>query len=154
MRPRALATLFLLALGALLPGTAFAVGPNQRRDGRSTFDVNATAATRAKVVAPPRSRDAAADALRRSLGAQGQVAFDRVTGTPRSVAKLDGFLTGPSTAAPATIALGYVKAHADVFGLDAGDLAGLKLVKDYRDVLGTHHLVWAQVVDGIPTIEN
>ena len=98
MRPRLLAALLLLALAALLPATASAVGPNQKRDGRATFDVNATAATRGKVVAPPASREAAGDALRRLLGARGQVAFDRVTGTPRSVAKLDGFLTGPSTA--------------------------------------------------------
>ena len=79
---------------------------------------------------------------------------DPLTGTPRVVAKLDGFLTSPSQAQPAEIALEYVRAHPDVFKLDADDLARLRLVRDYTDVGGTHHLVWAQTFDGVPAFDN
>ncbi len=88
-------------------------------------------------------------ALARSLGPQGLVDVDERTGTPRMVSRLDGFLTGPSAAAPEDVALGYVRSHLLAFGLTARDLGGLELVKDYVDVLGTHHLVWQQRYRGI-----
>ena len=70
------------------------------------------------------------------------------------MAKLDGFLTGPSESDAKDVALDYVRAHADVFRLDADDLAALRLVRDYTDVGGTRHLVWAQTFDGIPAFDN
>jgi hypothetical protein len=88
--------------------------------------------------------------LRDQLGVQGIVDIDRSTGTPRRVAKLDGFLTGPSRKKPADIALAYVRAHADLFG----DLAGLTLRQDYVDIDGTHHLSFQQVADGVPVFGN
>lgn len=65
------------------------------------------------------------------------------------VADLDGFLTGPSKAAPEKIARGFVAAHRDVFGLNRADLAGLALRKDYVDITGTHHLSFTQSVGGV-----
>ncbi len=73
-----------------------------------------------------------------------------MTGAPRVVARLDGFLTGPSGAAPADIALGYLRAHRAAFGVAGADLDALRLVRDYVDILGTHHLTWVQTVDGVP----
>jgi hypothetical protein len=89
-------------------------------------------------------------ALAAALGPEGIVDIDERTGTPRTVARLDGFLTGPSAAPPADVALGYVRSHLAAFGLTEGDLAGLRLVRDYEDVLGTHHLVWQQHHRGVP----
>jgi len=85
---------------------------------------------------------------------QGIVDIDDATGTPRRVARLDGFLTTASRKKPATIALDYVTAHADVFGLDAKAIAGLTLRKDYVDIAGTHHLSFVQAVGGVPVFGN
>jgi extracellular elastinolytic metalloproteinase len=60
----------------------------------------------------PVASAAAADArasLARRLGPQGVVQLDPVTGTPRVVARLDGFLTGPSSRRPAQIAMSYLR---------------------------------------------
>jgi extracellular elastinolytic metalloproteinase len=85
---------------------------------------------------------------------QGVVDIDRATGTPRRVARLDGFLTAASKKKPVDIALGYVAAHSDVFGLDAAALAHLSLRQDYVDVAGTHHLSFVQTADGLPVFGN
>ncbi|MCU7723563.1 M36 family metallopeptidase [Actinoplanes sp. KI2] len=111
-----------------------------------------TAALRAAVV--PSASPSAVNKLRDSLGVQGIVDVDRSTGTPRRVARLDGFLTGPSTQKPSTIALDYLAAHQDVFGLNAASVANLTLRQDYVDVEGTHHLSFVQSVGGVPVFGN
>ena len=60
------------------------------------------------------------------------------------------FLTGPSERRPATVALGYVSARTATFGLDQGDLDGLRLTRAYRWGAGAVHLQWEQVYRGIP----
>ena len=57
-------------------------------------------------------------------------------------------------AAGAIVALGYVRAHAGVFGLSATDLAGLALARDYVDIEGIHHLSFAQSVGGVTLFGN
>ncbi|WBQ05782.1 M36 family metallopeptidase [Kribbella sp. CA-293567] len=97
---------------------------------------------------------AASEKFRNSLGSQGVVSVDPNTGTPEQVTKLNGFLTAPSSKKATEIALGYVKAHPEVFKLSASDLGTLKLRKDYVDDLGTHHISWVQEVDGIEVFSN
>ncbi len=92
--------------------------------------------------------------IRSSLGRQGVLDVDPLTGTPRVVAKLNGFLTGPSDSSPRAIALGYLRSHATAFGLDAGDIDSLRLTRHYTDVHGTTHMIWAQVFDGIQAMDN
>jgi hypothetical protein len=92
--------------------------------------------------------------LRASLGTQGVVDIDPLTGTARQVARLDGFLTGASASKPADIALRYVSTHTDVFGLPASDLAGLQLRQDYVDIAGTHHLSWVQKAGAVDVFGN
>jgi extracellular elastinolytic metalloproteinase len=92
--------------------------------------------------------------LRRSLGVQGVISIDPLTGTPRTVARLDGFLTGPSSRRPDVIATDYVSAHADVFGLDSNDLGTLRLRKSYTDITGTRHLSWLQYAGQVPLFGN
>ncbi|HEY4568766.1 MAG TPA: M36 family metallopeptidase, partial [Kribbella sp.] len=97
---------------------------------------------------------AASEKFRNSLGTQGVVELDPNTGTPAQVTKLNGFLTAKSAKKATDVALGYVKAHPEVFKLSDADLATLKLRQDYVDDLGTHHISWSQVVDGIEVFGN
>ncbi|MCM4084326.1 M36 family metallopeptidase [Paractinoplanes hotanensis] len=92
--------------------------------------------------------------LRGSLGVQGIVDIDESTGTPRRVTRLDGFLTGPSKRKPVSIALDYLRAHRETFGLDAAALASFVLRQDYVDIAGTHHLSLVQQVNGVPVFGN
>ncbi|WP_433377447.1 M36 family metallopeptidase [Actinoplanes sp. CA-142083] len=161
----------VVLLAGLLPATAQAAPDptkgvagatdrqQQRRadyDSRDNLTAKAaaqpTAALSRALVAAPSAT--AVQSLRNQLGVQGIVDVDRATGTPRRVAKLDGFLTGPSRKKPTKIALDYIAAHPDVFGLSQADLDSLELRQDYVDVLGTHHLSWLQVVDGVPVFGN
>ena len=158
-------------LAGLLPAQAHAQVPApttakkdgsatpQRRadyDSRTTLAAAAaaqpTAGLRRAMVATPSVT--AVRKLRDQLGVQGVVDIDQGTGTPRRVARLDGFLTAASRQKPAAIALGYVRAHADVFGLDDAALAGLSLRQDYVDIDGTNHLSFVQSVGGVPVFGN
>ena len=76
------------------------------------------------------------------------------TGGLKAVGKLDGYLTGASSADAESVALGYVRAHAAAFGLSASDLDALKLVRDYTSLDGVRHLQWAQVVDGVTVADS
>jgi Zn-dependent metalloprotease len=156
-------------LAGLLPAQAYAAptpGAIADRPVTTTeegepanYDSRATLAARPTGAAAKRAAAAAAPGsgvrkLRDALGTQGIVDIDRATGTPRRVARTDGFLTGASSKKPATIALDYVKAHLDVFGLTAAAVDGLRLRKDYVDVAGTHHLSFVQSVDGVTVFGN
>jgi hypothetical protein len=121
---------------------------DSRRDGASRKVIQARAAT---LAANPR---AGVRALRKQLGMQGIVDLDPVTATPRRVTRVDGFLTKPSLAAPTKIALDFVKANLDAFGLSAASVAGLQLRKDYVDIEGTHHLFFIQSANGVPYFGN
>ena len=85
-----------------------------------------------------------------SLGTQGVFQLDPTTKTVRIAESLNGYLTTPSSASPASVALGYVRAHLAPLGLDASDLPTFQLTRDYADVAGTHHLSWTQSVGGVP----
>ena len=61
-----------------------------------------------------------------------------------------GFLTAPTERPPARVALDYVRDRQGEFGLDSGDLAGLRLVRSYRFGGGATHLQWEQYYRGIP----
>ncbi len=92
--------------------------------------------------------------LRKELGNQGIVSIDALTATARSVSRLNGFLTGPSARPASQIAMDYLRAHPDVFGLDATGMSRLSLRRDYVDIAGTHHLSYIQAVDGVPVFGN
>jgi extracellular elastinolytic metalloproteinase len=94
---------------------------------------------------------AAVSDLRSQLGDQGIVDLDPLTGTPRQVARLDGFLTGPSHRPALKVAQDYIRAHRALFGVD---IDALKLRQDYVDIEGTHHLSFQQMVGGVPVFGN
>ena len=152
---RGIGTAFVcVAALLLLAGTAGAVGPAKKQEGRSFFDVRLEPAELAQEARTTASMRAAQAGLLDSLGFHGVVDVDRLTGTPRVVARLDGFLTGPMEGGAEEVALGYVREHADAFGLDAGDIAALRLTRAYTDIGGTTHLRWVQTYDGIPALDN
>jgi hypothetical protein len=96
----------------------------------------------------------AQDGLRRTLGAWALVQSDPATGTARIVARLDGFLTAASPRDPESIALDYVREHADAFGLDAGAIASLRLTTRARGPDGTVHLAWEQRSGGLVDVDG
>ena len=148
-----MASLALIALQRY-PCWLRAVGYTRRRASAlavlATTILIATAAAQAGVnprggraqAAPAAGHDAVFDVRGRTR--------DRVTGTRRLVARRRGFLTGRSGAGAGSVALGYVRRHKRDFGLDGGDLAGLRQVRHYRFGRGATHLQWEQTYRGIP----
>ena len=113
-------------------------------DARSDLTAKkAQAAKSAQLRAHP---NAGVRSLRGQLGTQAIVDIDPLTGTPRLVGRLDGFLTGPSRATASAVALDYLRSHSAAFGLSAADIGRLTLRKDYVDIAGTHHLSFIQTV--------
>ncbi len=98
---------------------------------------------------PTPSTLAARAALAAAIGSGAILETERPLGALRWVANLDGTLTGPSASSPPDIALGYVVAHLEAFGLTAHDVALLSFRDDYVDILGTHHLSWVERVNGV-----
>jgi hypothetical protein len=99
-------------------------------------------------------RSASAQKYLASLGGQAVVDVDPLTGTPRALGRLDGYLSGPRHGSARAIALGFVKQHLDVLGLSADDLRTFVFRKDYVDSLGVHNISWEQQVDGTPVFGN
>jgi subtilisin-like proprotein convertase family protein len=141
----ALAGAATLILGAA-PSLAIVAVPAPARP-----DFDARSGDRADI---PAATVDAREALAKRLGAQAIIAADPVTGGLRSVGRTDGLLTGPSTADPATVAMDYVHAHADAFGLDGADLAALKPVNRSVSPDGVTHLSFDQLDGGIGAYDS
>src|SRR4051812_6101022 len=141
-----LLVLCLLALAAPAPASATGglLRPlDVRHLARVTAPVSAVAA-RARA------------ALQRTLGVQGIVDIDPLTGTPRTIADLDGFLTGPQAGQPTAIAKRWARSHRTVMGLSPADLsaAHLKLLRDATAPDGSTTMIWAQTYRGIPSLDT
>jgi extracellular elastinolytic metalloproteinase len=93
-------------------------------------------------------------ALRALMGGQAVLDIDGLTGTPRQLARLDGFLTGPAAGPAAGIALAYLRGHLAALGLSGADLATMHLTRDYTDIAGIHHLSFGQRIGGLPVFGN
>ncbi len=147
-RRNARALLALAGVGALVPATAVArersIVPPRNIDVRTASPLSGLTANAGDAVLR----------LRRTLGREGIVSLDGATRTPRVVARLDGFLTAPSSAPAAAIARGYLLRQAAVFRLGPQDVAALDLRRDYVSIDGTHHLSFVQSVDGVPVFGN
>ncbi len=151
----------LLTVAVVLPAQPSPLRADPERDRRpprrawsappsaEAFDVRVDLSDPFGAATPSRAQRA----LARRLGPFGLIRLDPRTGSPRLVARLDGFLTGPSDRPADEIALGFVRANRRAFGLTRTDLRGLRLVRDYVDILGTHHLTWQQRSQGIPVFD-
>jgi hypothetical protein len=121
-------------------------------DARQGTGKNARAAilrSAARASARPATRR-----LEQSLGAQALVDIDGTTGTPRLVARLDGFLTPPSHRLPRRIVMAYVERHHAALGLTRADLGTFRFRRSYRDIAGITHLSWTQRVGGVVVFGN
>jgi extracellular elastinolytic metalloproteinase len=156
--------------GILTPASAYGFAP---RPKASPATVRTIAGHRVKlraVPSPPRANldtraharpvahsaavSVARSVLRASLGSTAIVEADPSTGGLRDVARLDGYLTGPSSDDPATVTLAYVREHLAAFGLTSSDLSALALVKRYTSPDGITHLLWAQTVGGVRVFDR
>ncbi|MGI8522985.1 MAG: M4 family metallopeptidase, partial [Nocardioides sp.] len=90
----------------------------------------------------------------RSLGSSAVADLDPLTKTVRNVGKLDGYLTGRSSAPARSVGLGYVRSHLHALGLTGADLSTFRFRQDYVDTIGVHHLSWSQRVAGTPVFGN
>ena len=88
------------------------------------------------------------------LGPQAVVDIDPLTGTPRQLGRLDGYLSGTHRGAARTVALDYVRSHLAALGLTSADLSTFVFRKDYVDPMGIHHLSWQQRAAGTPVFGN
>jgi hypothetical protein len=130
-------------------GAAAGAGVGPAAGPRADFDVRESA------TAQPGARVAAARAtLARHLGDGGSVQTAPTSGGIAFLGRSDGFLTGPSGDDPAAVALGYVRAHLDAFGLAEADLSGLRLSGRYRSIDGVTHLTWVQRIRGIDSYDT
>jgi extracellular elastinolytic metalloproteinase len=105
-------------------------------------------------VAPvPASVAAARRVQRQKLGRFGVLQVAPRSGGVRAYGRLDGLLTEASTRPATDIALDFVHARPQIFGLDAADLSRLQLVRHYS-AGGIEQLRWAQSYAGITAIDT
>ncbi|MBX7209167.1 MAG: M36 family metallopeptidase [Verrucomicrobiaceae bacterium] len=86
-----------------------------------------------------------------------KVDFDPVTGAPSLVQATGRFLTPPAEpgANPRSLVEGYIDAHRDLFGHDAGALRTARVSReDVTQHSGMVTLVWNQQVNGIPVFKT
>jgi extracellular elastinolytic metalloproteinase len=122
------------------------------------YDVRAGGSTADKVALQQQAATAssrkATQRLRASLGQQAVVDMDGLTGTPRMIARLDGYLTGPSHASAAAITLRYVRSHLAALGLTRSDLATFYPTRQWTDISGIRHVSWTQWAGGYELFGN
>jgi hypothetical protein len=119
-------------------------------DARELGGKAAVKATRSDLT----SRSTSATHYLRSLGPEGLVSYDPLTGTPRNLGRLNGYLSGRSSAPARVVALSFVRSHLSVLGLTSSDLKTLRFRQDYVDNIGVHNLSWSQSVNGAPVFGN
>ncbi|MBZ5733663.1 M36 family metallopeptidase [Nocardioides sp. TRM66260-LWL] len=92
-------------------------------------------------------------AQRRAVAALGDVVVRwNATGTPRTIDAGAGFLSGPSSAAPLTIARAWLARHAAAFGLTSAQVRALRVVRDHPlPGVGARVISLAQTFDGVPS---
>ena len=152
---RTLATLLSACLLALVPASALATGGAPGRahtpgKQHSSYDRRSEQAP----VAPAAALGSGQERLRRRLGRQGVVRREPGTGTPRLVIRRDGFLTGPRRGRARDLALDYVRANRAVFGLDASDADGLRLVREQKLAFGIRRVQFVQTAGGIASLDT
>jgi hypothetical protein len=101
----------------------------------------------------PASVAAARSVQRQKLGRFGVLQVAPRSGGVRSYGRLDGLLTDASARPATDIALDFVRARPQIFGLDAADLSRLQLVRHYS-AGGIEQARWAQSYAGITAIDT
>ncbi|MGC5022786.1 M36 family metallopeptidase [Micromonospora sp. DT47] len=90
-----------------------------------------------------------------AAGAGTRVSWDGRFGTPRTIRKDGGWLTGPHSGNATAVARSFIDANRDAFGLTAADVASLTVVRDHELVgTGTHVVNFAQTYGGLPAVRG
>ncbi|MDQ5841728.1 MAG: hypothetical protein M3537_11460 [Chloroflexota bacterium] len=111
----------------------------------STLDVRkATAA-----VAPTLAQRTSAAALLTSAGSGSRVTWDERFGTPRSLRRESGYLTGPASGTPVTVARAFLDANSAAFRLSSAEVAALAVTRDHAlPGTNTHVVTFVQTFAG------
>ncbi|GII22732.1 M36 family metallopeptidase [Planosporangium mesophilum] len=140
------------AVLALSPAPARAVvdlGPGAAGD--ATADVRRTA----EAVRPTDAQLTAVRDLIQSAGAGSRVTWDSRFGTPRTIRKDGGWLTGPRAGDAVTVARAFIDDNRDAFGLSTADVAALTVVRNHELVgTGTRVINFAQSYAGLPAVRG
>ena len=130
MRPRSIAALATLAVAAATVDGALAAAGKQSTAGRPATagpaDVDIRTA-RAYDVRPDSAQQAEIRALRPA-----KVQWNAAHGTPASVLRTRGYLTGPSGASAEQVARGFIDEHQRLYGLDDAEVRSLVRGSQYR----------------------
>ena len=142
-----------------LPAGASAVGRavNGQPVAKPYFDsrVGAGRAAERRGSVGTRSERAARSRLRARLGRQAVVQVDALTGTARTVQRLDGTLTGPAAGDRAAIAMSWLRANRAALGVTAADLDATTVADRKVDQgTGFTYLRYRQSYRGIPTFDG
>jgi hypothetical protein len=151
------AGLALSATAVALPATAGAVSVKARPGAAASaakpyFD-SRTSARRAT----PRSSAAARSArsaLRARLGPQAVVDVDALTGTARTIQRLDGTLSPSSAGDRTTVALNWLRANRASVGLDLATIDRLSAPRRVDGASGLTVLHFRQSDRGVPAFDN
>lgn len=136
-----------LALG-LLAVAAWPAGALAADPERDSFDAGDDVTAEV-----PAAVEEARDDLRGDLGRQGLLSVDDSTGSIRFLAKLDGYLTGATSDAPAEAARDYITDQAEAFGVEPADVGDLR-VAGTETAEGIDSVEFTQRVDGVPVIDS
>ena len=114
----------------------------------------ARAGTTVAAARPSARTRATRSALERSLGREGVLTIDPLSGTPRQLLRTDGALSGPRGGARADIARDFVRANRSALGIDAADLDGLDADRRATTPDGLTVVHFRQLYRGIPAFDN
>lgn len=127
----------------------------------AVVDVGSTGTDRLDVRRPEQSvrpTDGQLAAVRRLVAAAGagtRVSWDGRFGTPRTIRRDGGWLTGSCSGDPVSVARSFIDANRDAFGLTAADVASLSVVRDHELTgTGTHVVNFAQTYAGLPAVRD
>ena len=100
-------------------------------------------------IAPTLAQQNAVSALLTSAGSGTRVTWDERFGTPRSLRREGGYLTGPSAGTPVAVARAYLAGAAAAFRLSPAQVADLAVARDHAlPGTGTHVVTFTQTFDG------
>jgi len=151
------AALIAGSLTATAASTAGSTGPDLPALDGVTRSTDATLDTRkvSSPVAPTVAQRTAVADLLTSAGAGSRVTWDGRFGTPRSLRREGGYLTGTASGSPATVARAFLAANSAAFRLDAAEIAALAVTRDHAlPGTKTHVVTFVQTFAGKPAVRG
>jgi extracellular elastinolytic metalloproteinase len=155
VRPLVAVALAVATTVAMAPATvSAAVDPAalnvQQSHGEAVVDVR-----RATDVQPTDEQAAAAAALVSRSGFGTRVTWDPRFGTPRTIRRDGGWLTGPQSGDAVTLARSFVADNRALFGLTEPDVAALEVLSDHELTgTGTRMVTFTQTFGGVPAVRG